>query len=195
MKPTPNYAATHAATGENEKLPTGGHICQIRAARCENTRTGKEMLVLAFDIKEGSECDGFYKRMFDRIKGYNPDAKWPGVYYQVTTNNEGNTSPMFKGLITAIEESNPGYAWNWNETSLQGKVVGFNFGEEEYIHQNTGEIRVNVKPMFPASISRVREGLTPPALKKLNSAPAGSVPFPASGSQMSFRQVDGALPF
>ena len=190
MKPIHDYATARAFTGENETLPTGGHICQIRGARCELSRNGKEMLVLAFDIKEGSESDGFYKRRFERAKGANADAKWPGVYYQVTTTNEGNTNPMFKGLITAVEESNPGYVWNWNEISLNGKLVGFNFGEEEYLHQNSGEVRTIVKPMFPASIAKVRDGITPPSIKKLNNAPTPSAPT-------GFQPVDddGELPF
>jgi len=214
MKPIHDFAQAQAYTGENEVLPTGGHICQIRGARCELSRSGKEMLVIAFDIKEGSKHDGFYKRRFDRIKGSNPDAKWPGVYYQTTVNNEGNTSPMFKGLITSIEESNPGYAWNWNEATLQGKLVGFNFGEEEYVHQSSGEIRTIVKPMFPASIARVREGIAPPEIKRLNNMPPArpapgffNAPAPQSPSmppvppsppaqQMGFEQVeDDDLPF
>ena len=192
MKPTADYAQTPAFTGESEKLPLGGHICQIRGARCETTRTGKEMLVVAFDIHEGSQSDNFYKRRFDRNKANNPDAKWPGLYYSVTTNNDGKTNPMFKGLITAIEESNPGYIWNWAENSLNGKLVGFNFGEEEYVHQATGEIRTSVKPQFPASVARVKEGLTPPALKKLNNSSA-----PASNAANNgFAEVDDEeLPF
>lgn len=214
MKPIHDFAQAQAYTGENEVLPTGGHICQIRGARCELSSSGKEMLVVAFDIKEGGRHDGHYKRRFDRIKAAKPDAKWPGVYYQTTVNNEGNTSPMFKGLITSIEESNPGYVWNWNENSLNGKLVGFNFGEEEYIHQNTGEIRTIVKPMFPASVARVREGITPPDIKRLNNTPPARMapgsfnapapqappmppaPAPHAPQQMGFEQVeDDDLPF
>lgn len=216
MKPIHDFAQAQAFTGENEVLSVGGHICQIRGARCELSRNGKEMLVVAFDIKEGSLFDGYYKRRFDRMRGSNPDAKWPGVYYQTTTNNDGNTNPMFKRLITSIEESNPGYRWDWNENSLNGKLVGFNFGEEEYVHQSSGEIRTSVKPMFPSSTARVREGITPPDIKRLNNtgaakstpgsfpaAPAPTIPTPPprptlapAPQQMSFEQVeDDDLPF
>ena len=193
MKPTADYANAQAFTGEFETLTTGGHIVQIRAARCEVSRSGKDMLVIAFDIAEGSEFDGFYKRRFARMKGMNPDAKWPGVYYAVTTNNEGGTNPMFKGLITCIEESNDGYKWNWLENSLNGKFVGFNFGEEEYEDKRTGEIKTNVKPMFPATIARVREGITSPAIKR--TAPSKPNAF-AQAQSGAFSQVsDDELPF
>lgn len=194
MKPTHDFAQAQAFTGESPSLPVGGHVCQIRGARCEVSRSGKEMLVIAFDVKEGSQHDGFYKRRFDRAKASNADAKWPGVYYQVTTNNEGNTSPMFKGLITAVEESNPGYQWNWNESSLNGKMVGFNFGEEEYIN-SSNELRTAVKPMFPASVARVREGLNPPAPKKLNGTDA-AIKQAQNAFGSSFTEVDDEeLPF
>lgn len=189
MKQTSDYAQAQAYTGDNERLPLGGHICQIRGARCETARSGKEMLVLAIDIKEGSESDGFYQRRFDRAKEYNADAKWPCLYRSVTETNDGKTNPMFKGLIKAIEESNPGYTWNWNERSLNGLVVGFNFGEEEYKH-NSGEIRTAIKPRFPASTGRVKEGLAILECKRLSGT--GS----ATAASNGFTAVDDdELPF
>ena len=191
MKPIADYNTARAYTGEAERLPIGGHVCQIRAARCDTSRSGKEMLVLAFDIKEGGEYDGFYKRRFERLKASNTDAKWPGLYYAVTTNNEGGTAPMFKGLITCIEESNPGYQWNWNEASLNGKMVGFNFGEEEYLHQSSGEIRVSIRPQFPASVARVKEGLNPPEIRKITRSGASAKPAAGGFSSVD----DDELPF
>lgn len=167
MIPPKDYATAQAYTGESEKLPIGGHICKIISARVEQARSGGDMLVLAFDINEGSPADGFYKRAYDRAKGYRADAKWPGVYRSTVTKQDGSTNPMFKGLITAIEKSNPSFVWGWDETALKGKFVGFNFGEEEYLNSQN-EIRVNVKPRFPATVEDVRSGnMVAPALKKL----------------------------
>lgn len=45
---------------------------------------------------------------------------------------DGNTNPYFKGFITAVEESNPGYKWNWDEKTLKGKKIGIVFRMEEY---------------------------------------------------------------
>lgn len=189
MKQTNDYAQAQAFTGESEKLPIGGHICQIRGARCEISSTGKEMLVLALDIKEGGNNDGFYQRRFERAKEFNADAKWPCLYRSVTETNDGKTNPMFKGLIKAVEESNAGYTWNWNERSLNGLMVGFNFGEEEY-KSNNGEIRTAVKPRFPASVARVKEGLAVLECKRLNN---GGSAAPANNG---FTAVDDdELPF
>lgn len=174
----PSDYATAAATmgGEYEKIPVGGHVCVIRSAKCDKTRTGKDMIVLAIEIAEGTSLDGFYKRTFERVKSFNPDAKWPGVYNSVIANDDGSTNPMFKGLMVAIEESNPGYKWDWSESSLAGKRVGFNFGEEEYVNRH-GEVKTNIKPRFPASVKSVRDGLIPLQTKKLQTASVGGASF------------------
>lgn len=151
------------------KLTPGGHICRIRGARVEKARSsGRDMLVVAFDIAEGSEFDGYYAERFKSAKQYRSDANWPGVFRATTTNAEGKTNGFFKGLIEAVEASNPGFnfrAVGCDENKLNGKLVGFNFGEEEYADRNTGEIRSNVKPQYAVSVAKVREGVIPPARK------------------------------
>lgn len=168
MRQPSDYATAPAQMGgEFEKLPVGGHVCKILNAKVEQSRSGLDMLVLAIEIADGTPLDGYYKRAYERAKAYRVDAKFPGVYRSTVTKQDGTTNPMFKGLMTAIEKSNPGYTWNWNEATLAGKFVGFNFGEEEFLTQQ-GEVRTNVKPRFPASVEDVRKGdMIPPAIKKL----------------------------
>ncbi len=64
------------------------------------------------------------------------DKKWKGVIRQFLPKDDGTdndewTKSSFKGLTTAFEHSNPGYTWNWEETSLVGKLVGILFRNEE----------------------------------------------------------------
>lgn len=151
-------------------LTPGGHICRISAAKLDTARSGAEMLVVAFDIAEGGAFDGYYKERHARATGYNPNAKWPGVFRTGILNREGKTNGYFKGLITAIEESNPGYSFeatNGNEATLAGKMVGFCFGEEEF-RASDGTVKVAVKPFYAVSVAKVREGLPVPARKPLN---------------------------
>ena len=42
-----------------------------------------------------------------------------------------NALPFFKGFITAVEKTNPGYTWDWDEKKLIGKNVIAVFGEED----------------------------------------------------------------
>ena len=190
-------------------LTPGGHICRIQGVRLEKSKTGKDMLVVAFDISEGSEFDGFFKKRFERSSSFNSNAKWPGVFRCTLLNANGECNGFFKGFIEALEESNPNYnfkATKGDEQQMRGKLVGFNFGEEEYerTDYNTGEIKVAVscKPAYAISVASVREGVIPPAKKLLNNG-AGSAPQygsqptppPVPGSDQFTEVDDDELPF
>ena len=167
-------------------LTVGGHVCKIQGAKVEKARSGADMLVVAFDIAEGGEFDGYYGARHERSKQYRQDAKWPGVFRAPILTKEGKTSGYFKGFITAVEESNPGYKFTGDETLLRGKMVGFNYGEEEYLNRDN-ELRVSIKPFYAVSVNHVREGIQPPPMKKLR-----GVPLTAQG----FTEVpDEPLPF
>lgn len=160
-------ARAYDGKGGFDTLAVGPHICKIMSAKVEKARSGKDMLIVAFDISEGSQYDGWYKEQFERRKGNNPDAKWPGIFRTCLTNNDGRTSGFFKGLITAVEESNSGYnflATQGDERSLGGKLVAFNFGEEEYVGSD-GKLHTTVRPAYAISIKTAREGIEPPQRK------------------------------
>ena len=213
MIPIPNdYDKARAFDGSvAPNLTPGGHICKIRGVRMEKTRNGKDMLVVAYDICEGGEFDDFFKEKYARAAKYNLAATWPGVYRVTLLNSEGSTNGFFKGFIEALEASNSGYnfkASNGDERMMNGKLVGFNFGEEEYEYtdRQTGEIKVGTscKPQYAVSVERVREGLIPPAKKHLENRASSSSSFPSSSFPASnnppvnqgFTEVDDdELPF
>lgn len=171
-------------------LTPGGHICRILNARQEKARSGADMLVIAFDIEEHGEFDGYYAKRHERARGYNPDAKWQGIFRTSIMTKEGKTNSFFKGLIVAVEESNTGYnfkAAQFNEATLKGKLVGFNFGIEEYL-DSKGEIRESVKPAWAVSVERVREGIEPPRRKPYQQ-PAGTA------AAEEFTEVHEKLPW
>ncbi len=164
MRKPDGYDQTQAATGEFEILPAGGHICIIKQAKVDKTSTEKEVIILVFDIYEG-EFKDYYKRNFDRRKENNAEAKWQGTFRQLT---EGKSLPFFKGMIEAIEKSNPGFKWDWDETKLKGKVFGGVFGEEEY-EGSDGKIHTSVKCRFVRTVEAVKSGKFTMPDKKLAS--------------------------
>lgn len=186
-----DYNTARAYDGSNAlTLPAGGHICKIISARQDTAKTGTEMLVVAFDIAEGGMYDGYYTRKHERSMSYRTDAKFPGVFRAPVTTKDGKTSGYFKGLITAIEESNPGFRFVGDEKTLSGKAVAFNFGEEEW-RKSDGTVGVSVKPFYAVSVQRAREGIQPPARKVLNDSQAQM-------ERQGFTPVDAAeepLPF
>ena len=75
--------------------------------------------------------------------------------------------PFFKAFITAVEKTNPGYHWDWDEKKLIGKNVIAVFGEEEYL-DNEGNVRVSTNIVEFRSLQAYQEGrIKVPELKKL----------------------------
>lgn len=164
MNKPQDYDATQAFTGEYETLSSGGHVCIIKQAKIDKTqKTDKDILIIMFDIYEGENKD-YYKRDYERRKETNAEAKWQGTYRQLT---DGKSLPFFKGMITAIENSNPGYKWNWDEATLKGKLFGGLFGQEEY-QGNDGKVKMSTKCRFIRSAEQVKKGLEVPEIKRLS---------------------------
>ena len=162
-------ARAYDGTGGYTPLPVGGHICKIIGARETKSRNGNDMLELAFDIAEGGPNDGRFAERFDGLRKNNASAKWPngGMFRAGILTRDGKTNPFFKGVITAVQESNPGYtfkATGCDVGTMKGKMIGFNFGEEEY-KGNDGNIRTSVKAFYAVSVQTVKDGIEPPQKK------------------------------
>lgn len=128
-KPEGYDTAPIYGTGDFETVTPGGHICRIRAAK-EETVNGNRYMTIAFDLAESDAQSGYYQRQYAQRVQSNVNAKWPGVYRQRI---DGNSTPFFKGFVSAVERSNNGYTWDWDETTLKGKLFGGVFGREEYM--------------------------------------------------------------
>lgn len=167
MRKYEGYEQAEAFTGEFETLEPGGYICKILKVQAEEKDYGT-LLRIGFDIVEG-EHEGYYRKRFDQKKQYDKTAKWPGMYYQ--TAKQDNLR-YFKGFMTSLEASNPGFKWNWDEKKLVGKLFGGIFGEEEY-EKTDGSIGTIVKCRFVRSVDSIREGkFKVPEKKRLqNSSP------------------------
>jgi len=162
MKKYDGYDQAEAFTGEYEKLEPGGYVCKILQVKAEDRDYGT-LLRIAFDIVEG-EYEGYYRRQFERKKQSDSEAKWPGMYYQTVRQDDLR---YFKGFMTSIEASNPGFKWDWDEKKLSGKLFGGVFGEEEFEGQD-GEIHTTVKCRFVRSVDAIRSGkFKIPEIKKL----------------------------
>lgn len=184
-----NWDTTQALDGSFEQMTPGGHVCRIIGARVETNDYGSERIVLALDVQEGSKYDGFYGKLFKNRQAENSSAKWPCTFDQFTHTRDGDASPYFKGLIKCVEESNPGYKWNWMEATLKDKMIGVIFREEEFKAQD-GSIKTIIRPAFVRSVARIREGVDVPEIKRLDGSKGGASAKPG------FTQVqDDDLPF
>jgi hypothetical protein len=125
-------------TGEAMSIKKGGYVCKIKGARLEKTKSGADVMVLAFDIAEG-EYTGYYDKQFKARRATNSDTKWGGTYRQLIFDKNGNTNPFFKGLITTIEKSNNiTLPAEFSDKDIVGKLFGGLFGREEYKKSDGG---------------------------------------------------------
>lgn len=191
MIPIPNDFDNARAYDGNSfpALPLGAHVCRVLRADVVKNRAGADMLVIDFDVTEGGEFDGYYKKRFEAAKARNANAKWPGVFRANLLTRDGATSGYFKGFITALEQSNPGYnfrASNGNENAMNKLYVGLVFGEEEFRTSDTHEIKTTVKPFYAVSVPKAREGVAIPAKKRLREDAASSFSKVDPGDDLPF---------
>lgn len=186
MKPIDGYDQAPAYTGESVALPAGLYKCTIRQVNVILDNKQREQMVICFDILEGTQKDGyvgpsaeyrgFYQRQFDVRKQTDSGVKWGGIYRQLT---HGDSLPFFKGVITSVEKSNPGYRWDWNEKGLVGKCFGGVFQREEFVTKD-GQKKMATKCVQIRSMDGLKEAKVPED-KLLPDKPAG-YPDPANAS-------------
>lgn len=158
----------------SNSLPAGAYVCKILKVEDFNTQD-KQYLRIEFDIYEG-DYKGYYLRLFQNKR------KWYGTYFR---SYDERSLKYFKGFITAVQESNNGYVWNFDEQTLVNKLVVFVFGYEEYLDDN-GNIKQSLKPRFVHSIKALKEGkIKLPEVKRL----VREIPKPTSSIYQNYQDT------
>lgn len=142
---------------DRQKLPLGAYVCKVKNAVVQDTDYGQQLCIL-FDIEDG-EYAGYYSEDFNSNTYDN--KKWKGVLRLWLPKNDGSekdewTKSTLKGMVTAFEKSNPGYQWNWDETTLAGKLIGILFRNEEWEYK--GKSGWAVRPFRAISVASVEDG-------------------------------------
>ena len=138
-----NWDNTAAVIGSGYKnLPAGNYKCKIVGCETTQSRSGNQMLKIAFDVVEG-EYSGIYMERFENAKKANTEAKYPavGIYYQLLGDEH---TGRLKGLIQCLEMSNPHFKWGWDEKAGKGLCCAGQFREEEGYDQDS-ELRSSTK--------------------------------------------------
>lgn len=157
---------------ERKKLPVDGYVCRIKNAVVRPT-SGSDRLCVLFDIDEGDYA-GFYAD--DYASNQREDKKWKGVMSIFLPTNDGSdsdetTKRILKGFVTAVEQSNHGYVWSWDESTLKGKEIGIIFRNEQW--EWNGKSGWSARPFRATTADKIRSGdYTLPSEKALKNAPA-----------------------
>ena len=193
MNPINNFEKVKAVA-EKVQLPVGGYILKIIGAK-EVEYSGPngpfKKLEIGFDIAEG-EFEGYYQQDYDNQT--QEDKRWKGVLRVYSPTGDGTEQDEYrqrilKGITNAIEDSNSGYHWDWDEKQWKGKMVGGLFRREEW--QMNGREGWTTKCFKFLSLDDVRDGKfsTPKDKPLKNKEPAAPVFQPVEDED------DGFMPF
>lgn len=135
MKKIENWDNIEAKGMDDFKaLPIGAYECKIvNAVENYNEQSGKTTLKVMVDIADNGEFDSYFKKRYDSNTAI--DRKWDNNATKYLT-FEGENVAFFKGFITCVENSNPGYKWDWEEQKLRDKKIAGVFQYEEYEKQD-----------------------------------------------------------
>ena len=164
MKQWSDFKAEKTTSGR-EILPAGSYVCEIKNAKEESYSWGNK-LVLMIEVIEG-EYTEFFRKDYDQ--NTNDDRKWRGVFRLDVPKDDGSeqdvwTKRKFGNFIWAVQESNPGYVWAWDEKTLKGKKIGVLYRNYEWaMGDRTGW---STEAAGAASIEDVRSGKVKPLKDK-----------------------------
>ena len=187
MKQFAGFKSEASASGAYEMLPAGAYVAQIKNVRIDGTEPDQS-LVLRVDVTEG-EYAGYFTNRYKHDAG-NTNSKYPAKYkgdFRLRIPNPDNKKAQypesdlrrFNDAIWRIEQSNPGFHWQWVEGNLAGLQIGISMQEGEYNgmpYTTIGRLETvddvrqgKVKPMKPrkprsdAGITDVSTETTTPA--------------------------------
>ena len=153
MKPIQGYDSINEA-GEFKRLPAGIYGVKITSVK---DVPEKEYLEITCDITKGEFANYFSTLVANGLKDTSKTMR----------SYKTNALPFFKAFVTAVEKTNPGYQWDWDENKLVGKNVIAVFGEEEYLDSDNN-VKVGIKLVEFRSLEAYQQGkIKVPELKKL----------------------------
>ena len=174
-------------SGSFKKLSPGGYVVKILDV---TDVPDKEYLKVSFDVCEGKDKDFFANEYKNDTR---EEKRWPNAGSFVRSYKE-KALPMLKGFTTAIENSNKGYTWDFDEKKLKGKIVGLVLGEEEFLN-SSGKLRNRTYVSAVRSVDVIRKGeFEVPALKKLDATKATSAASKPAEPFVNPFENDGAAP-
>lgn len=168
-----DYESTQAY-GQFKTLPRGGYIMKIYGVETGAGQYG-DYLKISMDVEDtGSEFYHYYAKDYKAQK--NEDKKWRCNYLVNIPLDDGSeqdgwTKRKFKTFTNALEDSNAGYHFDWDEQKFKGKLIGGLFNEREYIGSD-GEVKRTINFAAVCSVDDIRTGNYTIPKDKLLSKPA-----------------------
>ena len=171
-----NDYATVQAYSDFPTLPKGGYVLKVMGVS-QKTNSMGAYLQIGMDVAEGEYKDFFTKQYTNDSRS---EKKWGCNFLLSLPKDDGSekdgwTKRAFKTFTTALEESNNGYHFDWDENKFKGLLIGGLFNEREY-EKNDGSIGKAVNLAKVCAAEKIRTGdYKLPDDKLLNKAAADDV--------------------
>lgn len=172
MQPIQGFENVQAVHGRRGMLPAGAYVVQVIRASEDTTNYGNACLKVVFEIAEGDYAGYFADVDADESMDWRHTAE---IDVQ-----EANGARL-KALVEAVQASNPGYVWDWNEQGLVGRTFGLVLQERKVTllkGKNKGQDRSYLDFWDAVPVDAVRAGqvATPPVNDKRTSKPKAQQP-------------------
>ena len=149
-------------------ISVGGHKGIIMGVEEYTSElTGNTSLKVSVDTAKDDTQPNYFTEQYKNDT--RADKKWSNSAIKyVSLKDDENCVRMLKAFITSVENSNNGFAYDWNKEvdQLKGKKVGLVFGLEEYTN-NDGETKTIAKLNQFRSIDKL-DNVKIPKVKLLN---------------------------
>lgn len=168
MLKKPNNYDEVELNSEFTPIELGGHKGVIKGVEEYTSEySGNTSLKVSVDTTKDDKQPEYFTELYRNDE--RDDKKWStSAIKYVSLKEDENCVRMLKGFITAVENSNPGFIYDWNKDidQLKGKLVGLVFGLEEY-EDNEGKTKTARKLNQFRSIDKV-DNAKIPRVKMLN---------------------------
>ena len=153
-----NEAKEQAKYSGGGRLPAGAYACKIIGVKLTPANGDKSgFITIQFDITDGEYKDFFQKQFKENTRD---DKKYKGkatIYLPKDDGSErdGWTKNNFAKWTNALEESNKGYTWDWDESKWKDKKIGIVFGETGT--RIEGKDIVYTEARFPIAVDKIAD--------------------------------------
>jgi len=165
MKPTYQGFEAKKAGGFISLPPVGAYVAQINGVVLKTPDGDKQkrtVIELYLDITEGEYAGRFMEVYEDQKERFGDNVSYKGIF-RLTPPVDGDEDwrkRAFEGAMWCIEQSNPNYAWDWDEKKLKLKKVGISVRRRLYT--SNGKDRETFEIGRLETVDDVRNGVVKP---------------------------------
>lgn len=170
MKPTyQGFEAKENSQSFLELPPAGLYIGQIMAVRvvdADGVKTFRDWLEVMLEITEGDYKGRFTAVYNDQKERFGAEnTRYRGTFRIAIPSGKEDEEEWvrrsFEGNLWCVEQSNPGYHWDWDENKLTGKKIGINLRTRLYTYNDKDKETVEVARF--ETVDDVKSGKAKPA--------------------------------